>query len=104
MCVVNVASYLTLCFVLFAFFYDNLIAIRCMASTPGFEPGPEASALTTPPSHSPHFKIKIAKFAKFSTEQACEVKFFTLERLSVYTMDTCARWKFLNQIRSICGF
>ena len=40
-CVVNVASYdnymlinsyLTFCFLLFSFFYDNLIAIRCIST------------------------------------------------------------------------
>ena len=54
-----------------------------MESTPGFAyPRPdwwEASALTTAPSLAPHFWPKIAKFAKFSTEQICELKFFTLE-------------------------
>ena len=60
-----------------------------MDSTPGFaEPRPdwwEASALTTAPSLAPHFWHKIAKFANFSTEQVCELKFFTLERFSVNT-------------------
>ena len=60
-----------------------------MESTPGFaEPRPdwwEASVLTTAASLAPHFWLKIAKFAKFSTEQVCELKFFTLERFSVNT-------------------
>ena len=79
-----------------------------MDSTPGFaEPRPdwwEVSALTTAPSLAPHFCHKIAKFDKLSTEQVCEQKFFTLERFSVNTMDTCARWENLNQNRSISRF
>ena len=79
-----------------------------MKSTPGFaEPRPdwwEASPLTTAPSLTPHFWHKIAKFAKFSTEQVCQRKFFTLERFPVNTIDTCARRENLNQNRPICGF
>ena len=75
-----------------------------MESTPGFaEPRPDwwkASALTTAPSLAPHFWLKIAKFAKFSTEQVCELKSFTLERFSVNTMGTCVRWENLNHNNS----
>ena len=60
-----------------------------MESTQGFaEPRPdwwEASVLTTTASLAPHFWRKIAKFANFSTEQVCELKFFTLEQFSVNT-------------------